>query len=93
MMQEVKKHSNLVPAKEDLLNDVRLLHWSCNPKEFALKWTEFSRQYNKKSTKDFLEYFQAQWIDTAFNRWRIFDSVPGFPNTNNSLESFNNQIK
>jgi hypothetical protein len=34
-----------------------------------------------------------QWVNGRFNKWRIFDSPPGFAKTNNPLESFNAAIK
>jgi hypothetical protein len=34
-----------------------------------------------------------QWVNGRHNKWRIFDSPPGYAKTNNPLESFNALIK
>ncbi len=61
--------------------------------EFDEQWADFTKRWNKGKTEKFYKYFKAVWVSSSHNKWRIFDSPPGFCKTNNSNESFNNQIK
>lgn len=47
----------------------------------------------KNSLKDFISYFNKQWIDSSFKNWQIFCTPAGYPMTNSPIESYNNIIK
>ena len=42
---------------------------------------------------DFVSYFDFQWLTGKFNKWQIFWTPPGFADTDNPLESFNDRLK
>ena len=41
----------------------------------------------------FKVYFEQQWLNSAFNKWQIYHTPPGFASTNNPDESFNKGFK
>jgi hypothetical protein len=56
-----------------------------------VRWLSFKGKWNKY--KEFLKYFEKQWVTSVFNKWRIFDCPAGYANTNSPIESFNAVIK
>jgi hypothetical protein len=41
----------------------------------------------------FALYFQKQWVEGQFNKWKVFNSPAGCATTKISLESFNTMLK
>ena len=70
------------------------MHNTSNEFEFRVLWSKIEKKCEQKtSMSKFLKYFKAQWMDSIFCNWRIFQTPPGFTTTNNPIESYNAIIK
>ena len=63
-----------------------------NEKEFKEQWKEFKSKWSP-TIKEFVKYFEDNWIKGDHNTWQIYQSPPGYAKTNSPIESFNAVIK
>ena len=93
VMQNTKKHQNLISSNlyDDLLVDLRNIHYSRNENEYNGFIINFEKKYKKIAPK-MLKYIKEQWLE-KYNNWQIFRNPPGYANTNSNIESFNASIK
>lgn len=79
---------------DDFKESIYQLHMSKTQNEYSDRLLLFEEKYDKKITKKAFDYFNKQWVENhRFNKWQIFQSPPGYANTNSNIESFNRQIK
>lgn len=64
-----------------------------NAAEFAIRYNAIRSKWEANNLKEFVAYFNQQWVLSEFHRWRAFDKLSGFSATNNPLDSFNKTIK
>jgi hypothetical protein len=42
----------------------------------------------RRGLKVFAEYFKNQWIESRYNQWQIWHTLPGLATTNNPVERY-----
>jgi len=79
-------------TKQQILSDIRIIQVSSTKSEFQTACSLFLKKWAKNDrVRPFLNYFEAEYLNSR-SGW--YEGVaPGFPSTNNGLESLNNQIK
>jgi len=78
-----------------MLEDLLFLEESENEEELKAVFSLIKKYYigmNNQELKEFIESFEKYHI-TKNNNYYVGASVSGIPNTNNSLEGFNNAFK
>jgi transposase-like protein len=95
LKSNIRKHKQLLRSKyKKVLSHINLLQNTSNEFEFRVLWSKIEKKWQKKpSMSKFLKYFKAQWMDSIFCNWQIFQTPPGFTTTNNPIESYNAMIK
>lgn len=79
---------------EQLVKDLYSLQSSFSQSKFDIGYKLFREKWEKVEgmTKYFDDYFEDEWINSSNQGW--FEGLaPGYPSTNNGLESTNNVIK
>jgi hypothetical protein len=72
------------------------MHESRHNEECDMHWYEAKAQWETCEVlvfKDFVEYFQQQWIFGDCCNWQVYHTPSGFPTTNNPCELFNKHFK
>lgn len=79
-------------TKAELLEDIRVMQVSSTECEFKSASALFLKKWSpNENTKAFLAYFTDEYLKKR-SGW--YEGIaPGFPSTNNGLESLNNKIK
>jgi len=89
-----KKIASLV-AKEfrkELKLDLEFLEGIHDSKLFESALSLFDQKWTPKAA-EFLEYFFETWVGSNFCNWYKGSIPPGFSNTNNGIEGFNQGLK
>ena len=70
------------------------MHNCRNQEQFdKLKRSHVDKWLTRDNMKEFGAYFSKQWIDSHWNKWKLFNRQCGLSITNSPIESYNNQIK
>ena len=74
--------------------DIDYLHSSMNVNDFENRKNIVINKWNSNGWVKWVAYFNKQWLENIrFNNWQMFHVPPGYPNTNNPIESFNKLVK
>jgi hypothetical protein len=97
-MQNVKKRilkdKDLKQYEQMILKDINFLHESTSYSEYVNNYKTISEKWsNINGLSSFYSYFHEQWVNSIFCNWQLYSRAPGFATTNNTIESFNKQIK
>ena len=91
----MKKHEHLIPAsmREEVLADITKMHRAGSEESYDVLKQATLTKWKKSGLTKFSKYFGQQWLNGKFCNWQLFQTPPGYAMTNNSLESYNNEIK
>ncbi len=92
----IRKHKNLIPEimYRKVLATIDAMHNTKSQEEFdTLVNLHVPKWLTMPHLENFGKYFQAQWLDSVFNKWQLFHRKIGFAATNSPIESYNNRIK
>jgi transposase-like protein len=95
LRMNIRKHKPLIgkDAYESVMKDVSTLHNSTCEATFKLQLNSINSKWVREGLVEFKEYFNKQWIKSAFNKWQIYHTPPGLAQTNNPVETYNSTIK
>ncbi len=94
----VNKRVGAVPLRVKALVSRHLfkMHYSRSCEECEMYWNDAKLAWgncNELVTKDFVRYFEDQWIEGDSSKWQVYHTPGGFPTTNNPCELFNKHLK
>ncbi|TMW63323.1 hypothetical protein Poli38472_002264 [Pythium oligandrum] len=90
-----KKTRHLTDVLRRIIMDgIVEMHYAASESEYEeLKQSVLVWWWSFSPLRDFVRYFQKQWLEGKFNRWQIWHTSYGLPTTNNPCETFNATLK
>ena len=74
--------------------DINYLHCAMNENEFESRKLVVLNKWNSNGWLRWVAYFTKQLLENVrFSNWQMYHVPPGYPNTNNPIESFNKIVK
>jgi hypothetical protein len=80
--------------RREVKTDIHLIQLANTRDDFKFLWDQFCKKWRSKRMSDvstFVEYMEKNWIKINCNWYE--GAAPGYPSSNNALESTNKQIK